>query len=271
MAYFEVAKRDNRSRGMRNLSSQDVSVRFGGVTALADVHLDIQEESIVGLIGPNGAGKTTFFNCISNFQNYSGMIKYGDKDLRKYPPHTIIKLGIARTFQNINLFKEQTTMDNILIGAHKGLKNPFPAMLSLPGALKRERSLRKKAEEIADMLGLRAELDIPVKNLPYGLQKRVEMARALASGPSLILLDEPVAGCNEEETDELVEIIKYLNQKLKVTILLVEHDMSMVMRVCHYIYVLNFGKNLDGGTPEEIQCNPEVIAAYLGEDNASNT
>ena len=127
---------------MKNLKAQGVSVRFGGVTALSDINLEIREGSIVGLIGPNGAGKTTFFNCVSNFQNYSGLIEYGDNDLGKCRPHAIIKLGIARTFQNINLFKEQTTMDNILIGTHKGLGNPFPAMLSLPGALKRERSIR---------------------------------------------------------------------------------------------------------------------------------
>lgn len=256
---------------MKLLSAQGVSVRFGGVTALDDVGFDVREGSIVGLIGPNGAGKTTLFNCISNFQNYTGTIKYNDTDLHKCRPHHIVNLGIARTFQNINLFKEQTTLDNILIGSHKRLGNPFAAMLSLPGALKRERALRNRVLEISDMLGLRAELDLPVKSMPYGIQKRIEMARALASNPYLIMLDEPVAGCNEEETNALVKIIEYINQKLNITILLVEHDMSMVMKVCHYIYVLNFGKNLYDGTPEEVQCNPEVIAAYLGGDDATDT
>jgi branched-chain amino acid transport system ATP-binding protein len=253
---------------MKTLSAQGVNVQFGGVMALNDVSLDVREGSIVGLIGPNGAGKTTLFNCISGFQNYSGAITYNNTDLHKCRSHQIVGLGIARTFQNINLFKEQTTLDNILIGAHKRLENPFAAMLSLPGALKRERHLRHRALELSDLLGLRAELDLPVKSLPYGIQKRVEMARALASDPYLIMLDEPVAGCNEEETNDLVRIIEYINQKLNITILLVEHDMSMVMKVCQYIYVLNFGQNLYGGTPEEVQCDPAVIAAYLGEDDA---
>lgn len=256
---------------MKALRAEKVSVRYGGVAALMDVSLEVREGSIVGLIGPNGAGKTTFFNCVSNFQHYTGIIMCKDKVLRKYRPHSIVRQGIARTFQNINLFKEQTTMDNILIGFHKRLGNPLAAMLSFPRALKRERSWRAKAQEIAGMLGIKTELSIPVKSLPYGIQKRVEIARALAADPDTILLDEPVAGCNEEETAELVKMIKHLNEDLAITILLVEHDMSMVMQVCHHIYVLNFGRNLAEGSPEKIQRNPEVIAAYLGAEDAADS
>ena len=177
----------------------------------------------------------------------------------------MVSHGMARTFQNINLFGEQSTLDNILIGAHRHIGNPLANILSLPGARRNERALRQRALEIAEMLRLYDELDKLVKHLPYGLQKRVEMARALAAQPEIILLDEPVAGCNDEETAQLEDIVRQFNREMGVTIMLVEHDMSMVMKVCDYIYVIDFGTNLAEGTPEEIQKNPDVIAAYLGE------
>ena len=187
-----------RGNVMRNLIAKGVSVHFGGVAALSDLNLEVREGSIIGLIGPNGSGKTTFFNCISRFISYGkGTIKYGEKDLKGCSPHEIVRLGIARTFQNINLFKSRTILDNILIGMHRHIGNPVSSILSLPGALRRERSMHLRAVEIAEMLDIKEEIEQLVRNLPYGVQKRVEMARALASEPELLLLDEPVAGCNE--------------------------------------------------------------------------
>jgi branched-chain amino acid transport system ATP-binding protein len=181
----------------------------------------------------------------------------------------MISIGMARTFQNINLFGEQSTLDNILIGAHRLIGDPFSHMYSLPHARRRERDLVKRATEVAELLHLSDELDNAAKNLPYGFQKRVELARALASRPEIILLDEPVAGCNDEETADLCRVVQRINKEFGITILLVEHDMSMVMSVCDHIYVMNFGANLAHGTPAEIRSNPDVISAYLGEEVAA--
>lgn len=251
---------------MSHLRCESVTVRFGGVVACDNVNLEIPEGKIVGLIGPNGAGKTTMFNVLNRFQEYeTGHIYYREQTVDNKKPHEMVALGMARTFQNVNLFSEQSTLDNILIGAHRHLGNPFANMFSLPGARRNEAVLVDKAVAIADMMHLSEELDNPVKNLSYGYRKRVELARALAAEPEMILLDEPVAGCNEEATRELEDIVRHVNRKLGVTIIVVEHDMSMVMKVCDYIYVLNFGANLADGTPAEVRANPDVIAAYLGE------
>ena len=251
---------------MSHLSCQSVSVSFGGVVACDNISLEVPEGAIVGLIGPNGAGKTTLFNVLSRFQDQdSGEVYYRGQPMSRLKPHHMIGLGMARTFQNLNLFGEQSTLDNILIGAHRHLGNPFANMFSLPGARRNEAALVDKALEISDMLHLNHQLDKPVKSLSYGWRKRVEMARVLAAEPEMILLDEPVAGCNDEATAELEEIVRHVNRDLGVTILLVEHDMTMVMRVCDHIYVINFGANLADGTPAEVRENPDVIGAYLGE------
>jgi branched-chain amino acid transport system ATP-binding protein len=251
------------------LRCENVMVSFGGVVACNKISLGIEEGKIVGLIGPNGAGKTTLFNVLTRFQDCDeGHLFFRGQDIKSRKPHDMADMGLARTFQNINLFAEQSTLDNILIGAHHLIGNPISNMFGLPNARRNERALIERAEQIAEMLHLKDELHNLVKNLPYGHQKRVEMARALASNPDIILLDEPVAGCNEEETTDLKEIVQRVNQELGITVFLVEHDMSMVMSVCDYIYVINFGANLAEGTPEEMQTHPEVIKAYLGEEDA---
>lgn len=253
-----------------HLHCENVTVRFGGVMACNRVSLDVGEGQIVGLIGPNGAGKTTLFNVLTRFQEMDeGHIYYRGSCIDGKKPHQMVQLGLARTFQNINLFAEQSTLDNILIGAHHLIGNPFSNMYSTPWARRNERALVDRAVEIAEMLHLADQLDNPVKNLPYGYRKRVELARALAARPEIVLLDEPVAGCNEEETAELTDLVRRINREFGVTVLLVEHDMSMVMNVCEYIYVINFGANLAQGTPDEIRRNPEVISAYLGEEYAA--
>ena len=250
-----------------HLTVEDISVRFGGVLACDGIDLSVREGGITGLIGPNGSGKTTLFNVIGRFQEYeSGTVRYRERSVDGRKPHHMIGLGMARTFQNINLFKEQTTLDNILVGAHNRIGNPFANMFSLPSARRNERDLVRRAIDIAESLHLEDDLDNLVKNLPYGHQKRVELARALVSQPEMILLDEPVAGCNEDETGELQNIVTRVNQESGITFLLVEHDMSMVMKVCDHIYAINFGANLADGTPAQIKSNPDVIRAYLGED-----
>ncbi len=252
-----------------HLRCETVTVTFGGVIACDKISLDVEAGKIIGLIGPNGAGKTTLFNVLSRFQEYDeGHVYLRDQVVDGKKSHEMINLGMARTFQNINLFAEQSTLQNILIGAHHMIGNPFANVFSLPSARRNEKILVDNAVEIAEMLNLDRELDNLAKNLPYGFQKRIELARAIAAKPEIILLDEPVAGCNDEETTELKEIIQRINRELGVTVLLVEHDMSMVMSVCDYIYAINFGANLAAGTPAEIQSNRDVINAYLGEDDA---
>jgi len=250
-----------------HLRCENITVRFGGVVACDKVSLDIEEGKIIGVIGPNGAGKTTLFNVLSRFQDFSeGNLFYCGSNINAYRPHDMVSLGLARTFQNINLFCDQTVLANILIGSHRLIGNPLASLFWLPSARRIERELNARALEIAELLDLEREIDTLVKHLPYGHQKRVELARALASQPRIVLLDEPVAGCNDEETAELKEIVRRINRELGITVVLVEHDMSMVMSACDYIYVVNFGANLAQGTPEEIQKNPEVINAYLGKD-----
>ena len=250
-----------------HLRCEGIKVAFGGVVACNELSLTVPKGQIVGLIGPNGAGKTTLFNVLTGFQEYdSGHVYYEGKSIDDSKPHHMVHMGISRTFQNINLFANQTTLHNIMTGAHNLMGDPYSAMCWLPAARRREKDIEDRALEIAEMLNLAGELESEVGNLPYGYQKRVELARALASRPSILLLDEPVAGCNEEETAELKDLVHKVNREMGVSVLLVEHDMSMVMQVCDYIYVINFGANLAEGTPDEVRTNPEVIAAYLGDE-----
>ncbi|MGH7319623.1 MAG: ABC transporter ATP-binding protein, partial [Candidatus Rokuibacteriota bacterium] len=217
---------------MESLTVDDVHVRFGGLRALDGVSVEVPDGSIYGLIGPNGAGKTTLYNCVSRFQAYAtGSIRYRGRDLGPLGPHDVIRLGLARTFQNVNLFRSRTTLDNILIGMHCRLGSPLAAALSLPSGRRREGVLRARAAEMAEMLGLGDILEQQVVHLPFGHQKRVELARALACQPTLLLLDEPVAGCNEEETSELAGIIRRVNRDMRVTVVVVEHDMSLVRAI----------------------------------------
>ena len=249
------------------LACDKVTVRFGGVTACDGVSLEVEEGKIVGLIGPNGAGKTTLFNVLTRFQHQdAGHVYCGGEKIVRRRCDEMVDIGMARTFQNINLFGEQSTLDNILVGAHRLTGGFMGNIFSAPAARRREKELTARAVEVAEMLRLGDELDNAVKNLPYGYQKRVEIARALAARPKMVLLDEPVAGCNDEETAELREFVRRINREMGITMLMVEHDMSMVMGVCDYIYVMNFGANLAEGTPAEVRANPAVIKAYLGEE-----
>jgi len=253
---------------VESLSIWDVHVQFGGVKALDGVNVGVPRGMIYGLIGPNGAGKTTLFNCVNRFQSYSaGTIHYRGRNLGSLAPHQVIGLGIARTFQSINLFRSRTTLDNILIGMHTHLGNPIAAMLSLPGGRRREAAMRARALRLAAMFGLEEVLEQQVVHLPFGYQKRVELARALAAKPSLLLLDEPVAGCNEEETSELAEVIRRINHEFQVTVVVVEHDMALVAAICEEVTVLHFGRTIASGTPAAMLNHPAVVEAYLGEAN----
>jgi branched-chain amino acid transport system ATP-binding protein len=249
---------------------EEVTITAGAVTVLDRLSLAFAAGEPTVLIGPNGAGKSTLFNCLSRmYECDAGEIQFDGAPLLGHARHRIADMGIGRTFQNLALFRTMSVLDNILVGTRtRGHANFFSDALRLPSALRREAQSRRRAAELITLLDLKSVADRPVGSLPFGTQKRVELARALAAGPKLLLLDEPACGLNHEEVSTLGRMIRSLCSDLKQTILLVEHHMGLVMSVSDKVVALNFGRKIAEGTPEQVQRHPEVIKAYLGHDRS---
>ena len=260
------------SPGDVQLEVRDLRLRFGGVTALAGVNLVCRQSEIMAIIGPNGAGKTSLLNCISGlYQPQEGSVVFQGQgvsnDLTKLSPHKIAELGVARSFQNIELFKHMTVLDNLLSGCHVHMKTGvLSGMLFFGKAQREEIKYRGFVEEIIDLLEIESIRKQTVGPLSYGLQKRVELGRALAMRPAILLLDEPMAGMNSEEKEDMARFVLDVNEDHGVTIVLIEHDMGVVMDISDHIVVLDFGSKIGDGTPDEVRVNPDVVRAYLGED-----
>jgi len=250
------------------LELQGVTRRFGGVIAVNELNMRVPYGSITGLIGPNGAGKTTAFNMISGFYTpQEGRITFQGRDITALQPHTVCGLGIARTFQNIRLFSNSTALENVMVGCHVRRHCPWwMALLPIPAVWKEEAAIRDKAARLIARLDLEPYMHEKATSLPYGAQRRLEIARALATEPSFLLLDEPAAGMNPQESEELMQFIRHIRDEFALTILLIEHDMKVVMGVCEHIWVLEYGRLIAEGDAEAVRSNPAVIEAYLGDD-----
>ncbi len=252
---------------MAMLEVTSLGISFGGLRAVDELSMKIEKGGLVGLIGPNGAGKTTVFNMLTGvYRPTDGGIRLDGQNLIGKKPHDICKLGVARTFQNIRLFSKLTVLDNVKTGLHNQVTYTLAeSLLHIGSYRKKERAMDERAMELLRVFGLEGVADYQAANLPYGKQRKLEIARALATDPKLLLLDEPAAGMNPNETGELMETIELVRKKFGVTVLLIEHDMKLVSGICEYLYVLNFGRLLAEGTPAEVLQNPEVVTAYLGE------
>lgn len=253
---------------MAVLQTNHATMRFGGLTAVDDLNLHVDEKEIVAVIGPNGAGKTTAFNMITGvYRPSEGSIDFQGQCISHKRPDQIARLGVARTFQNIRLFKSMTVLENVLVANHLHIESSlFGAALQFPLARREESQMMERSLELLRETGLLEYRDWQATSLPYGLQRRLEIARAMTTSPKLLLLDEPAAGMNPKESAELAEFIHEIREKFNLTIILIEHHMKLVMKISDRIYVLQYGKTIADGVPEEIRANPAVVKAYLGEE-----